>query len=95
MMKRFREMQQKYDIIGDVRGKGLMIGVEIVNDQKTKAIGKEKAHEIMMKSWRRGVAVVLCGLSTLRIAPPLVITRDLVDSALDIMEGAIKEVSKT
>jgi 4-aminobutyrate aminotransferase len=95
ILKRFREMQQKYDIIGDVRGRGLMIGVEIVNDRKTKAYGKEKANEIMMKSWRRGVAAVLCGLSTLRIAPPLVITRELVDSALDIVEGAIKEVSRT
>ncbi len=95
LLKRFREMQQKYDIIGDVRGKGLMIGVEIVNDRKTKEYGKENAHEIMMKSWRRGVAVILCGGSTLRIAPPLVITRDLVDSALEIMEGAIKEVTKS
>jgi len=95
ILKRFREMQQKYDMIGDVRGKGLMIGVEIVNDRKTKSHGIEMANEIMMKSWRRGVAIVLCGQSTLRIAPPLVITRDQVDSALDIIEGAIKEVSQT
>jgi 4-aminobutyrate aminotransferase len=95
IVKRFREMQQKYDMIGDVRGKGLMIGVEIVNDRRTKSPDIEKANEIMMKSWRRGVAIVLCGRSTLRIAPPLVITREQVDTAIDIVEGAIKEVSRT
>ena len=93
MLKRFREMQQKYDLVGDVRGKGLMLGVEIVKDRKTKAFGREEAYEIMMKSWRRGIAIVLCGQSTLRIAPPLVITRDQVDFALEIIEGAIREVS--
>ncbi len=72
-----------------------MIGVEIVDDRKTKVFGREKANEIMLKSWKRGVAVVLCGQSTLRLAPPLIITRDQVDVAVDIMEGAIKEVSKT
>jgi 4-aminobutyrate aminotransferase len=95
IMKRFREMQQTCDVIGDVRGKGLMIGVEIVDDRKTKVFGREKATEIMLKSWKRGVAVVLCGQSTLRLAPPLIITRDQVDVAVDIIEGAIKEVSKT
>jgi 4-aminobutyrate aminotransferase-like enzyme len=46
-----------------------------------------------MKSWRRGVAVITCGPSTLRIAPPLTITKELVDSALDVIESAVKEVS--
>src|SRR2546430_16425043 len=88
-------MQEKYDIIGDVRGKGLMIGAEIVKDPKTKESGDNEAHEIMMKSFRRGLAIITAGHSTLRIAPPLIITRDLVDSDLDILEGAIKEGNKT
>lgn len=93
IMTRFKEMQEKYPIIGDVRGKGLMIGVEIVKDKRTKTPGSDEAGEIMRKSWRRGVAVITCGLSTIRVAPPLTITRDLADSALDIIEGAIGEVS--
>jgi 4-aminobutyrate aminotransferase len=94
MMTRLKEMQEKYPIIGDVRGKGLMIGVEIVKDKKTKAPGNDEASEIMQKSWRRGVAVITCGPSTIRIAPPLTITRELVDSALDVIEGVVKEVSR-
>jgi len=95
VMKRFKEMQEKYSIIGDVRGKGLMIGVEMVKDPKTKVPAKEEANEIMSKCWRRGVALITCGLSTLRVVPPLTITRDLLDPALEIIQGAIKEVSKT
>ena len=93
MMTRFKEMQDKYAAIGDVRGKGLMIGVEIVGDKKTKTLGIDEANEIMLKSWKRGVALITSGPSTLRIAPPLTITRELVDSALEVIEGAIKESS--
>ncbi len=93
MMSRLKEWQTKYEIVGDVRGKGLMIGIEIVKDKTSKNPGNEESKEIMHKTWRRGVAVITCGQSTIRIAPPLTITTELVDSALEILEGAIKEVS--
>ena len=93
MMSRLKEWQTKYEIVGDVRGKGLMIGIEIVKDKTSKNPGNEESKEIMHKAWRRGVAVITCGQSTIRIAPPLTITTELVDSALEILEGAIKEVS--
>jgi 4-aminobutyrate aminotransferase-like enzyme len=48
----------------------------------------------MMRSWKRGVNVITCGASTMRVAPPLVITRELVDAALDIIEDATREVEK-
>jgi 4-aminobutyrate aminotransferase len=94
IMKRFGELMEKSEIVGDVRGKGLMIGVEIVEDKKSKKPAPQKASEIMMRSWKRGVNVITCGASTIRIAPPLVITRELVDSALDILENSVKEVEK-
>jgi len=47
-----------------------------------------------MRSWKRGVAVITCGTSTIRIAPPLNITRELVDAALEIIEDVVKEVEK-
>jgi 4-aminobutyrate aminotransferase-like enzyme len=70
-----------------------MIGMEIVKDGKTKIPGVDEAKEIMMKSWRRGVALITCGPSTLRLAPPLTITRELMDSALAVIESALKEVT--
>jgi len=48
----------------------------------------------MMRSWKRGVALITCGESTIRIAPPLIITKDLVDSALEIIIDTMKEVEK-
>jgi len=94
IIKRLNELKSESEIVGDVRGKGLMIGVEIVEDKKSKKIAAEKANEIMMRAWRRGIALITCGKSTIRIAPPLVITRELVDSALDILTSAVKEVEK-
>jgi len=94
IMKRLEELKARSEIVGDVRGKGLMIGLEIVEDKKSKKPAPEKVKEIMMRSWKRGVAVITCGTSTIRVAPPLVITRELVDSALDIIEDTVKEVEK-
>jgi 4-aminobutyrate aminotransferase len=94
VMKRLEELKERSEIVGDVRGKGLMIGIELVEDKKSKKPASKKAEGVMMQSWKRGVAVITCGKSTIRIAPPLIITRELVDSGLDIIEDAIKHVEK-
>jgi len=94
IMKRLEELKQQTEIVGDVRGKGLMIGMEIVENKETKKPAPKKANEIMIRSWKRGVAVITCGSSTIRIAPPLNITKELVDAALEIIGDVIKEVEK-
>jgi 4-aminobutyrate aminotransferase len=94
VMKRLEEFRETSSIIGDVRGKGLMIGVELVENKETRKPAPKKASEVMLRSWKRGVAVVTCGVSTLRIVPPLTIRTDLLDSALDILEDTINEVAK-
>jgi 4-aminobutyrate aminotransferase len=94
ILKRFGELKEQSEIVGDVRGKGLMIGMEIVENKEDKTPAPKKASEIMMRAWKRGVAVITCGVSTIRIAPPLNITRELVDSATEIIEDVVKEVEK-
>jgi 4-aminobutyrate aminotransferase len=94
IMKRLGELKEQSEIVGDVRGKGLMIGMEIVEDKESKNPAPQKVTEIMMRSWKRGINVISCGASTIRVAPPLIITRDLVDSALDIIEDVTREVEK-
>lgn len=94
ILKRLREMQRKHVLIGDVRGKGLMIGMEIVNGKGGKEHGVREASEIVVRSFKKGVALLPCGSSTIRIFPPLTITRDLIDKGLDIIEEAIKKVEK-
>ena len=93
MLKIFGEWKEKYDIIGDVRGKGLMIGVEIVRDKKTRKFAPELANEIVSKTWKSGVLMIMAGRSTLRIAPPLTISRGLVDEALGVIEKALRAVN--
>jgi len=81
-------------ILGDVRGKGLMVGLEIVEDKASKKSAPDRVREIILRCWRRGVAVITCGVSTVRIAPPLSIDRELVDAGLEIVEDTIREVEK-
>jgi 4-aminobutyrate aminotransferase len=93
-LKRLNELKERCAIVGDVRGKGLMIGVELVEDTENKKPASRKAAEVILRSWKRGVAAVTCGASTIRIVPPLTIQREMLDAALDIVEDVIEEVSK-
>lgn len=94
IMRRFKEMQEESKIIGDIRGKGLMLGIEIVKDRDSKEPGAKEANEIKNRSWMKGLLLITCGESTIRIAPPLVITRELIDEGINIIQNSIKEVEK-
>ena len=93
LMKRLREMQQKYPIMGDIRGKGLMVAVEFVKDPETKEPATQEVEDITNKCFKRGLAIITAGKSAMRFAPPLIITHDLIDEGLEIFEGAVKEVA--
>jgi 4-aminobutyrate aminotransferase len=90
-MKRLGELKDKYELIGDVRGKGLMIGVEIVKSKKT----KEPLYvpQIQGLAWRKGLMMITAGMfgNVFRIAPPLIISKAQLDQGIDIFEEAIKE----
>ncbi len=91
--KLLNEWKEKYEIVGDVRGKGLMIGIEIVKDKTSRKKAPDLAHEIMMRSWRSGVAIITAGVNTLRIFPPLNIEEEYLFKALEIVEEKIREIS--
>ncbi len=93
IMKRFNEMMDKYEIIGDVRGLGLMIGVELVKNRKTKEPAGDILNKLINNCFKRGVLVIAAGSSAIRIAPPLVITREQVDEALEIIEDELKKAN--
>lgn len=93
ILERFNEMKEDFEIIGDVRGKGLMIGVELVKDRRSREPAANEAEGIMIECWKKGVLLITAGLSTIRIVPPLVIKRKLVDAALEIIEGEIRRIS--
>jgi len=89
-----RETQPHHPTIGEVRGKGLMIGVEFVLDKKTKAIAHDHAECIVSKCFENGLLTLSCGKSSIRMSPALNIPRPLVDEALSIFEDAITEAER-
>jgi 4-aminobutyrate aminotransferase len=94
MQKRMADWPAKYKIVGDVRGRGLMIGVEIVKDQKTREYGASERDRIVELAFERGVLFLGCGPSTVRIAPALIVTKDEADVAMDALEESIALVEK-
>ncbi len=92
MLKRMADWPKKHKIVGDVRGRGLMIGVEIVKDQKTKEYAADLRDKIVQGAFTKGVLFLGCGPSTVRIAPPLIVNHEQADVAVDILEEAIAKV---
>jgi 4-aminobutyrate aminotransferase len=90
-----RELQKKHDIIGDVRGKGLMIGVELVRNRQTKERAIEERNALVQAMFRRGVLILGAGRNAIRFAPPLVITRDQADRVLQIFDESLTDVTRT
>ncbi|HUP02258.1 MAG TPA: acetyl ornithine aminotransferase family protein [Gemmatimonadota bacterium] len=90
---RLVELMDAHDSIGDVRGVGLMIGVELVEDRKTKARAKVLRDAVVVRCFEKGLLILGCGPNTVRWAPPLVIDRPTVDRALAIFAEALAEVA--
>lgn len=94
LMKRLRELQERYEVIGDVRGLGLMIGVEFVKDRESKEPHKKFLEKVINASFKKGLIVIGSGVSTLRFSPPLNINEDVVDEAVEILDEAFRESLK-
>ena len=83
------KLQQKYDCIGDVRGPGLMIGVEFVTDKVSLKADPELRDRIEVACFERGLIILGAGKNTIRWSPPLILTKENVDVALEIFDEAI------
>src|ERR1700691_3919841 len=94
MMQRMADWPSKLKLVGDVRGRGLMIGVEIVKDKTTKEYAAAERDLIVEKAFEKGVLFLGCGPSSVRLCPPLVVTKEEADVAIDVLEECIQEVGK-
>ena len=92
LLARLRKMQQAHDLIGDVRGIGLMIGVELVLDQETKEAAVQERNAIIQRCFQRGLLLLGCGISTIRFVPPLIVKQSQAEEALDIFDAALTEI---
>lgn len=94
IMKRLNEMEDKYEIVGDVRGIGLMIGAELVKNKKTKEYAVKERDEILMKCFNNGLLLLPAGRSTIRFIPPMTMSKSNIEKGLGIFEEAVKSTSK-
>jgi 4-aminobutyrate aminotransferase len=94
IMQRLSSWPGKHRTVGDVRGRGLMIGVEIVKDKESKAPVGEARDRIVELAFERGLLFLGAGESAIRIAPPLIVSKEQADLALDVLEECIAMVEK-
>ena len=86
-----RQLQQRFECVGDVRGKGLMIGMELISDRASRKPAKALCDAVLTRAYHNGLLLLSCGQSTVRFIPPLMITRAHVDEAMGMLEAALKE----
>jgi 4-aminobutyrate aminotransferase len=89
-----RELQKSIECMGDVRGKGLMIGVELVKDRVTKERAGDWRNEVIQKAFAKGLLLLGCGENTIRFCPALTVTKDEIDACLSIFEETLLDLAK-
>lgn len=94
ILNRLADWPKKYKNVGQVRGLGLMIGVEFVHDHETRERFPQLRDQLETMCFERGVLVLGCGPNSLRLCPPLVITKDQADFAVDTLEACLREATK-
>ncbi len=94
LMAGLRDLQSRHQIIGDVRGLGLMIGIELVRDRVTKERAVRERDAVVQALFRRGVIALGAGKNAIRFAPPLTFTRAQADVVLKLLEESLLEVSR-
>jgi 4-aminobutyrate aminotransferase len=92
MLERMKQWPARFPIVGDVRGLGLMLGVEIVRDQATKERAPDLRDRLEQMAFQRGMLVLGAGQNNIRLSPPLVITAEQADFALDSLEECVTEI---
>ena len=95
LMTGLRELAEESQLIGDVRGLGLMIGVELVQDQETKLPATQAADSVVKECFKRGLLLLPCGPNSVRFSPPLILSEAQADLAVEIFADALAEVESS
>jgi 4-aminobutyrate aminotransferase len=92
LLARASALKEKHRCIGDVRGRGLMVGIEFVKDRATREPAGQLVHDLVQRAFRQGLLLLGAGKSTLRLAPPLVVDQNDVDTAMDMIDACLAEL---
>jgi 4-aminobutyrate aminotransferase len=95
LQAKLKALAQRHRLVGDVRGCGLMIGIELVRDRQTKERATAERDALVNATFRRGLLVLAAGASTIRLSPPLVITREQAQTAVSILDESLTEISNS
>jgi 4-aminobutyrate aminotransferase len=95
MMRQMAGWSERHKIVGQVRGKGLMIGIELVKDQKTKEKAPDLRNRAVEMAFHKGLLILGAGENSLRLAPPLMIDEEQAEFALRTLDGIITEIERT
>ena len=90
MMERLRSWVERHANVGDVRGRGLMIGIELVKDKQTREPVGKMRDRVVDLAFERGLLILGCGEASIRLCPPLIVNRHEADIALDILEECLQ-----
>ncbi|MEO0131729.1 MAG: acetyl ornithine aminotransferase family protein [candidate division WOR-3 bacterium] len=93
ILNRLEALQAKYQFIGDIRGKGLMVAMELVEDSISKRPIPEKRNSIVYQCFERGLLLQGCGESAIRFSPPLIVNEEEVNVAMDILESVLAGIT--
>ncbi|MBI2817077.1 MAG: acetyl ornithine aminotransferase family protein [Acidobacteria bacterium] len=94
LMNSLSDWPRRHRLVGQVRGKGLMVGIDLVKDQQTKEQATDERDQLLLLCFEKGLLVLGCGGSTVRLMPPLMIDKDHVDIALKILEESLTEIEQ-
>ncbi|HLQ52377.1 MAG TPA: acetyl ornithine aminotransferase family protein [Terriglobales bacterium] len=94
MMQRMKPWVEKHPLVGDVRGRGLMIGVEITRDKKAKTPASDLRDKIVESAFERGVLFLGAGESSVRLSPPLIVSKEQADIAMNVLQECIALAAK-
>jgi len=93
LMNGLRKLQLSHECMGDVRGKGLMVGVELVKDRETKAPAKEYRDKIIDAAFRKGLLLLGCGENNIRFCPALTVSKTEINTCLTILDDVVRKVA--
>ncbi len=91
LRQRLEELKERYDVIGDVRGIGLMQAIDFVKDRRTKEPAVKLRNDVEYKGFQNGIILLGTGESAIRLIPPLIITDEQIDEGMECLEKAIKQ----
>ncbi|MEM3212155.1 MAG: aminotransferase class III-fold pyridoxal phosphate-dependent enzyme, partial [Candidatus Micrarchaeaceae archaeon] len=93
IMKRLKELETDYEIIGEARGIGMMLAIELVKDKSSKEPAHKERNEIIKNCFMNGLVLLPAGVSSIRIIPPITMSNENIEKGISILESAVKSVA--